>query len=427
MILNTHRIPNMILQDHVFHVPLDHHDPAEESLQLFAREVIGTDPGQASLPLLLFLQGGPGHESPRPPTNSDWLDFALQHYRVLLLDQRGTGRSSRLDADTLARFRPDEQARRLGLHRLDSIVQDCELIRQELLGDEPWTVLGQSYGGFCSANYLSVAPEGLRQVFITGGIPPIGTPTDDIYRNTYQNCRDQNDLFYERYPIDIDRSKAIVRHLETTNIDMPDGGHLSPERFQQLGMLLGFTGGHETLHYLIEDAFETINGRNEISYNFMHSFDRVLHFSTNPLFTILHEPIYCEGMASDWSAARVLQEFPDFRSGSDIERVLFTGEMVFPWMFEQVARLRPLEEAAHILADRSGWPSLYDRDQFEQDQIPVHAAVYQEDMYVDRRLSLQAAKVIAGIDIWLSEDLNHDALRAASDVVLPTLHARASA
>jgi hypothetical protein len=35
-----------------------------------------------------------------------------------------------------------------------------------------WSILGQSFGGFCCATYLSLAPEGLLEALITGGIPP---------------------------------------------------------------------------------------------------------------------------------------------------------------------------------------------------------------------------------------------------------------
>lgn len=35
-------------------------------------------------------------------------------------------------------------------------VRDCEAIRKTLLGNEKWTVVGQSYGGFCAVTYLSL-------------------------------------------------------------------------------------------------------------------------------------------------------------------------------------------------------------------------------------------------------------------------------
>lgn len=36
------------------------------------------------------------------------------------------------------------------------VVRDCEAIRKVLVGDGKWTVVGQSYGGFCATTYLSL-------------------------------------------------------------------------------------------------------------------------------------------------------------------------------------------------------------------------------------------------------------------------------
>lgn len=35
-------------------------------------------------------------------------------------------------------------------------MRDCEAIRKVLLGNEKWTVVGQSFGGFCATAYLSL-------------------------------------------------------------------------------------------------------------------------------------------------------------------------------------------------------------------------------------------------------------------------------
>ena len=66
-------------------------------------------------------------------------------------------------------------------------MKDCEAIRQTLTKDYPehkkkWSVLGQSFGGFCIVNYLSRFPGGLREVFTTGGLPPLVKQPDDVYR-----------------------------------------------------------------------------------------------------------------------------------------------------------------------------------------------------------------------------------------------------
>ena len=61
--------------------------------------------------------------------------------------------------------------------RADSIVRDAEMIRRAVVPQNSttggrWSILGQSFGGFCCTTYLSLAPEGLMEALITGGIPP---------------------------------------------------------------------------------------------------------------------------------------------------------------------------------------------------------------------------------------------------------------
>merc|ERR1719277_552663 len=63
---------------------------------VFAREISSTKLSPKTvetLPYLVYLQGGPGFESPRPLETAGWFDKACESFRVLLLDQRGTGRS----------------------------------------------------------------------------------------------------------------------------------------------------------------------------------------------------------------------------------------------------------------------------------------------------------------------------------------------
>ena len=58
--------------------------------------------------------------------------------------------------------------------------------------------------------------------------------------------------------------------------------------------------------------------------------------------------------------------------------VYFTGEMVFPWMFEDFAYLRPYKEAADLIARKADWGPLYNEALLQQCNIPVSAAVYFE-------------------------------------------------
>src|SRR5215468_3745873 len=121
----------LFLVEHEFEVPLDHDRPGGERITVFAREV--ADPDHRARPFLVFLQGGPGVEASRPtrhPTSPGWLDRALKDYRVLMLDQRGTVRSSPIGA--LPGLTPKQQAERLTHFRADAIVRDAEWIRREL-------------------------------------------------------------------------------------------------------------------------------------------------------------------------------------------------------------------------------------------------------------------------------------------------------
>ena len=129
--------PGMIITDRSFTVPLDHAQPGGPAIELFAREVAAPGREADSLAWLLFLRGGPGFGAPRPAGDGGWLERALKDYRVLLLDQRGTARSSPANRRTLDGLTPQQQADYLALFRADSIVADAELIRPQVTGGGP--------------------------------------------------------------------------------------------------------------------------------------------------------------------------------------------------------------------------------------------------------------------------------------------------
>src|SRR4051794_17220388 len=137
----TYTLPGAVVTEREHTVPLDHAKVSGPQISVFTREV--ADPDGRDKPYLVYFQGGPGMEAPRPTCPpSGWMKRALKDFRVLLLDQRGTGRStpvnSRLPGDDA-----QAQADYLANFRADSIVRDAELIRQEL-GVDRWSILGQS-------------------------------------------------------------------------------------------------------------------------------------------------------------------------------------------------------------------------------------------------------------------------------------------
>lgn len=398
----TYRVPGAVLTEREHQVPLDHEDPSAGSISVFSREV--ADPAGLDRPYLLFLQGGPGFEAARPASPpSGWMKRALRDYRLLLLDQRGTGRSTPVGSQ-LPGATPADQAAYLTHFRADSIVRDAEVIRAEL-GSAPWSVLGQSFGGFTSMTYLSIAPAGLREAFITGGLSPIGRPVDDVYGATYVRTLDKNRAYFDRYPEDRPRAAAAFRRLEADDVRLPSGDRLTAGRFRQLGLWLGDDHGFELLHHVLELPFGSLA--------FLHDVENAVRFQRNPIYATLHESSYADGVATRWSAERLL---PD----EIVTQGYFTAEHVFRWMWDEYATLQPQKLAAMLLAEHP-WPKLYDADRLARNEVPVAATIYVNDLYVERAFAEETARSIRGLRPWITNEYEHSAVRSDGERVLDRL------
>ena len=89
--------------------------------------------------------------------------------------------------------------------------------------------------------------------------------------------------------------------LDDGAVLLPDGSPLTARLFQQLGYVLGASGGEEALHYLLE--------RDPKSPAFAYDVASSLPFSArNPLYSVIHESSYSDGFATRWSAERVLPD-----------------------------------------------------------------------------------------------------------------------
>ncbi|WAU83625.1 alpha/beta fold hydrolase [Streptomyces sp. Qhu-G9] len=426
----SYRQPGVVLSDRRFTVPLDHDAPAGETIELYAREVVGSDKAHQDLPWLVYLQGGPGFGANRFVGKQAWLGRALEEYRVLLLDQRGTGSSTPANRQTLPlRGGPREQADYLALFRADSIVRDCEAIRPAVTGGAPWAVLGQSFGGFCATHYLATAPEGLSTALITGGLPTLDGHADDVYRAAYPRIERKVAAHYARYPQDVERARRIAEHLLRHEPVLSGGYRLTVEAFQSLGILLGGSEGSHRLHYLLENAFVRTAQGPALSDAFQEEVQSLLSFAGHPLYALVHEACYAQGeRPTSWSAERVRADFPQFDAAKSLAGdgpVLFTGESVHPWTFDCDPALRPLRETADLLAERTDWPSLYDAGRLAANEVPVAAAVYHDDMYVDTEHSLRTARTIRGLRTFVTDEFEHDGVRAGGPRVLDRLLALA--
>jgi pimeloyl-ACP methyl ester carboxylesterase len=404
------RLPGYLAREHVLAVPLDHRAPDGATIDVFAREIV--DPGKRDhdLPYLLYLQGGPGGKSPRPLDRSGWIDVALRTHRVVLLDQRGTGRSTPITAAITRERSAGQVADYLSLFRADAIVADAEALRRTLIGERRWDTLGQSYGGFVTLTYLSAAPQGLDHCYVAGGIPGLTATAEDVYARTFSRAATRTREFYARYPQDEAAVARLVDHLGANRVLLPDGDVLTAHRLRTLGSVFGMSYGFETVHWVLDDAW----AGKELHPRFLYDVQAMTGFVDNVLYP-LQEYTYGAGAATGWAAQREYDRRPEF--AEDARPVLFTAEMMFPWMFREIRSLRPFAEAADLLAAKADWPPLYNLDRLARNEVPLCAAVYYDDLYVDAELQLQTIERVGHARAWVTNEHEHDGLRSAPAVL----------
>lgn len=409
----------ILYRQHYFELPLDYQAKDGQQIQVFAREVVDLAKDTQELPWLIYFQGGPGFPSPRVSGESGWMKRALQNYRVLLLDQRGTGNSTVISHETLAHLSPEQQAEYLTHFRADNIVRDAEAIREQF-GVQQWSTIGQSFGGFCTLSYLSLFPQSLQRCYVTGGIPSIEREADDVYRATYKRVEDKNRAFFAQFPQAQAMCREISDYLLNNEVKLPNGQVFTVEQFQLIGINLGAGEANLPMYFTLESAFVEANGKKQLSYSFLNQMQQEQGYLTNPIYAILHESIYCQGTASNWSAHRVREQYPHFNYQSGGE-FWFTGEMVYPWMFDQLETLKPLREAANILAEKSDWGTLYNAEHLSKNSVPMACAVYADDMYVELDYSRETLANIPNSKAWITNEYEHNGLRADGERIVDKL------
>lgn len=353
-----------MVTEYRFLVPLDYSKPQGTLIQLFARaaakhepSIFGPSADQQHLhshsqrPWIVFLQGGPGFGCPEPQDSSLTRFVLNKGYQILYLDYRGVGLSTPVTVSTIPGT-TSERVEYLKLFRQDNNVRDLEAVRQCLTAfvTDPakakWSILGQSFGGFVALTYLSKYPEGLREVFMMGGLAPISRTPGQVYQSTFEKVHQRNKAYYEKFPEDVSRVRRITAWLQAQDnggAQLPGGGRLSPRRFLTLGHMFGMHGGLDNVHAMLLRMSMDLEQFKSLTRPTLAQFETYLPFDIAPIYAVLHEAIYCyrPGLASNWAAQAVGQELAHFRWLSDAysfkddlstntHPLYFSGEMIFP-------------------------------------------------------------------------------------------------
>ncbi|KAJ7245289.1 alpha/beta-hydrolase [Mycena rebaudengoi] len=397
-----------------FNLPLDYSNPSGQKLRVFARHLIPTSKVKTLEEQEKLPYCGPGFECVLKEFSKFHLLCQIHEhgYQTLWLDPRGTGLSTPFSAELVSGMTDVELFQYLKHFRADNIVRDCEAIR------EKWTVLGQSFGGFCALTYMSFFAHGLKEVFLTAGLTPFVDRPDTVFDCLITKVRERNQLYYEKYPRDIQRVRKILEYLDTQNATLPNGGRLSTSRWLQLGIDFGMDGGIDRVHQLVLRANNDLELFGKISYRLLHKVESKQECDSNPFYAILHEVIYCQ---ANWACARILQSHPEFLWSHMKEQpsdtpVYFTGEMVFPEMLDEFSNLRSLKNVANMIAQYDEWPALYDLEQLAHNEVKVTSATY-----VDFHRAQQTATRIGNIQQYISNQHNHSAIRKDPRSLLTTL------
>ncbi len=401
--------PNARAREHTLQVPWDRERPELGTFELFARELYAEGEGE-SLPPLLFLQGGPGNPAPR--FMQGWIPEALQHYRIFLMDERGTGRSGKIDRGTPELI----DARILSKLRCPDVVADAEDLRRHL-GFAKWDVLGNSFGALCTGSYLSWAPGGIGHAYLTGALPQLGWSPEVYNEVTLGLFHARIEDFYATVPNAQERVREICDHLNNVEEFLPTGERLTANRFRFVGVALGEEQGFHSLAILLEEPFDRRQADKRLRKDFLAMVNDFVSLERNPLWAVLHETLFGgPGQAPNWAAERTMAGRPGFRLDADPtnldEPYYLLGNYFFKHHFDEDPALIPFREEVHKLAQKTDFSRVFNEEQLYVNEVPAVVALYEQDMYIPFEMACENAAKIGNMKVWSHPDWAHDAIYA---------------
>jgi pimeloyl-ACP methyl ester carboxylesterase len=194
----------------VVEVPVDYGKPSGARIDIGFVRLAAFNPSSGRNPLF-FLAGGPGQSATGIASQvNDMLSAVRSDRDIVLIDQRGTGRSAALecDEDGVADFASDYDLIDLeilsrcaaglpeGIEHFTTAnaIRDFEAVR-DYLGYAQVDLLGGSYGSRAAIAYLSIAGDSVGSVILDGISPPavpiglFGDSAADAFERILERCK----------------------------------------------------------------------------------------------------------------------------------------------------------------------------------------------------------------------------------------------
>lgn len=220
--------PQMLQHEHEMRgfvsVPLDYSRPSDRQIDIFYRLIPSS--GSPDSPILVFMNGGPGvpSSSYRSLTyaydgddGGDALSELSRYFRILAVDQRGTGNSAPLDLDdpalspeVIARFFDSDEHARDHARVIEAVIPE----------GERFFILARSYGGEIGFQYLTLEgnhrqPAGI--IFCSAVLPHSDALETFLLRR--QRQKELNLELRAARPEVPDKLERLRDHLESIGLE----------------------------------------------------------------------------------------------------------------------------------------------------------------------------------------------------------------
>ncbi len=92
-------------------------------------------------------------------------------------------------------------------------------------------------------------------------------------------------------------------------------------------------------------------------------------------------------------------------------------------MFQDYQELQSVLDTAELLFQDKDWPDLYNEEQLAKNTVPVYAASFFDDLFVDFDFAQETASKIRNCKVFITNRMYHNAVRSKTTEVVGELFA----